>query len=128
MLNVDPHEIYRHTVRIKGSDTDTTCCRWNKQLTLPFQGSPVFVLKFQRKRRSLVSLSLCRNTRAAGCAESDANEYFFFFTLIISCMVIQLKKLEPTKCTLITKPMRCTNFSRLFLEKNSTCFGQFLYP
>ena len=29
---------------------------------------------------------------------------------------------------LIIKPTRCTNFSNLFLEKNSTCFGQFLCP
>jgi hypothetical protein len=28
---------------------------------------------------------------------------------------------------LITKPTRFTNFSNLFLEWNSTCFGQFLY-
>jgi len=26
------------------------------------------------------------------------------------------------------KPNRCTNFSNLFLEWNSTCFGQFLCP
>jgi len=26
------------------------------------------------------------------------------------------------------KPSRCTNFSNLFLEWNSTCFGQFLCP
>ena len=29
---------------------------------------------------------------------------------------------------LIVKPTRCTNFSNLFLEWNSTCFGQFLCP
>jgi len=29
---------------------------------------------------------------------------------------------------LIKKPTRCTNFSSLFLEWNSTCFGQFLCP
>ena len=28
----------------------------------------------------------------------------------------------------IIKPTRCTNFSNLFLEQNSTCFGQFLFP
>jgi len=28
---------------------------------------------------------------------------------------------------LILKPTRCTNFSNLFLEKKSTCFGQFLF-
>jgi len=26
------------------------------------------------------------------------------------------------------KPTSCTNFSKLFLEWNSTCFGQFLCP
>ena len=29
---------------------------------------------------------------------------------------------------LIIKPTRCTNFSNLFSEWNSTCFGQFLCP
>jgi hypothetical protein len=29
---------------------------------------------------------------------------------------------------LIIKPTRCTNFSNLFLECNSTCFGEFLCP
>ena len=29
---------------------------------------------------------------------------------------------------LIIKPTRCINFSNLFLEWNSTCFGQFLCP
>ena len=29
---------------------------------------------------------------------------------------------------LIIKRTRCTNFSNLFLERNSTCFGQFLCP
>ena len=29
---------------------------------------------------------------------------------------------------LIIKPTRCTNFSNLFLEQKSKCFGQFLCP
>jgi len=29
---------------------------------------------------------------------------------------------------LVIKPTRCTKFSNLFLESNSTCFGQFLCP
>jgi len=29
---------------------------------------------------------------------------------------------------LTIKPTRCTNFSNLFLEGNSACFGQFLCP
>jgi hypothetical protein len=29
---------------------------------------------------------------------------------------------------LIIKPNRCTDFSNLFLEENSTCFRQFLCP
>ena len=29
---------------------------------------------------------------------------------------------------LIIKPTRCTNYPNLFLEQNSTCFGQFLCP
>ena len=31
-------------------------------------------------------------------------------------------------CALIIKPTRCNNFSNLFLEQNSACFGQFLCP
>jgi hypothetical protein len=31
-------------------------------------------------------------------------------------------------CLLVIKPTRCTNFSNLFLEWNSTCFGQCLRP
>ena len=30
--------------------------------------------------------------------------------------------------SLIIKPTRCTNFSNLFLEQSSTCFGPFLCP
>ena len=40
---------------------------------------------------------------------------------------LNLKK-KRTTSILIIKPIRCTNFSNLFLEKNSTCFGQFLCP
>jgi hypothetical protein len=29
---------------------------------------------------------------------------------------------------LIIKPTKCTNFSNLFLEENSTCFGQVFCP
>ena len=29
---------------------------------------------------------------------------------------------------LTIKPIKCTNFPNLFLEKNSTCFGHFLCP
>ena len=32
------------------------------------------------------------------------------------------------RAVLIIKPTRCTNFSNLFQEQNSTCFGQFLWP
>ena len=32
------------------------------------------------------------------------------------------------KTFLTIKPTRCINFSELFLEENSTCFGQFLRP
>ena len=40
------------------------------------------------------------------------------------------KGLIAETCTriLIIKPTRCTNFSNLFLEQNSTCFRQFLCP
>jgi len=41
------------------------------------------------------------------CAFESYTVHFFFLTI---------------------KPTRCTNFSNLFLELNSTCFGQFLCP
>ena len=37
----------------------------------------------------------------------------------------QLASRIRTELVLITKPNTCTNFSNLFLEWNSTCFGQF---
>jgi hypothetical protein len=39
----------------------------------------------------------------------------------VSCVVTEV-------VFLIIKPTRCTNFSNLFLEWKSTCFGQFLCP
>jgi hypothetical protein len=36
--------------------------------------------------------------------------------------------LKGDQAFLIIKPTRCTNYSNLFLEWNSTCFGQFLCP
>ena len=36
--------------------------------------------------------------------------------------------IKKVKTFLIIKPTRCTNFPNLFLEWNSTCFGQFLCP
>ena len=42
-----------------------------------------------------------------------------YLTFMWPCIVINF---------LINKPTRCTNFSNLFLEWNSTCFGQFLCP
>jgi hypothetical protein len=35
---------------------------------------------------------------------------------------------KTTNIFLIIKPTKCTNFSNLFLKRNSTCFGQFLCP
>jgi len=44
-----------------------------------------------------------------------------------SILILILLLLHCDKFLLI-KPTRCTNFSNLFLEWNSTCFGQFLCP
>ena len=49
------------------------------------------------------------------------NHYFMYILCNIHVTV------RPDKY-LILKPTRCTNFSNLFLEWNSTCFGQFLFP
>jgi len=43
--------------------------------------------------------------------------YFFDIHVTVHCVKF-----------LIIKPTRCTNFSNLFLEWNSACFGQFLCP
>ena len=38
------------------------------------------------------------------------------------------RKLREQIRFLTIKPTRCTNFSNLFLDQNSTCFGQFFCP
>ena len=42
--------------------------------------------------------------------------------------LLQHRWLQNSIFILIIKLTRCTNFSNLFLEWNSTCFGQFLCP
>jgi len=37
-------------------------------------------------------------------------------------------KSRPHRNSIPIKPTRCTNFSNIYLEWNSTCFGQFLCP
>jgi len=59
---------------------------------------------------SLTSMWLCTVWRPCDCAQFDVH------------VTVHRDKF------LITKPTRCTNFSNLFLEWNSTCFGQSLCP
>jgi len=40
--------------------------------------------------------------------------------------LVEFVKMHQVSCILKIKPTRCTNFSNLFLEWNSACFGQFL--
>ena len=47
-------------------------------------------------------------------------------TSIACCLVFDVHVTVHRVKFLIIKPTRCTNFSNLFLEWNSTCFGQFL--
>ena len=48
----------------------------------------------------------------------------------LQCIFVAQRRflIECPSYILITKPTRCTNFSNLFLEWNSTCFGQSLCP
>jgi len=54
--------------------------------------------------------------------------------LLENCVIFTLPKYFYVYVTvhrvkfLIIKPTRCTNFSNLFLEWNSTCYGQLLCP
>jgi len=43
-------------------------------------------------------------------------------------ITLYMESTKAFKSFLTTRPTRCTNFSNLFLELNSTCFGQFLCP
>jgi len=52
------------------------------------------------------------------CLGVNIASYFFFYVHV----TVHRDKF------LTIKPTRCTNFSNLFLEWNSTCFGQFLCP
>ena len=47
------------------------------------------------------------------------NEICVFFTFVWPCIVRNF---------FVIKSTRCTNFTNLFLSRNSTCFGQFLCP
>ena len=58
----------------------------------------------------------------------------FFSSLFITTWSLDIRKYFYVHVTvhrdkfLKIKPTRCNNFSNLFLEWNSTCFGQFLCP
>jgi hypothetical protein len=51
----------------------------------------------------------------------DISAVFFFFIFDVHMTIYRVKFLT-------IKPTRCTNFSNLFLEWNSACFGRFLCP
>jgi len=50
---------------------------------------------------------------------TTTNRYTYKFDVHVTVLRVKF---------LIIKPTRCTNFSNLFLEWNSTCFRQFLCP
>jgi len=54
--------------------------------------------------------------------------YFYFYYLCYFITEFTFHILHPNILFLIIRPARCTNFSNLFLEWNSTCVGQFLCP
>jgi len=59
--------------------------------------------------------------------DPDTGRLLFFSSAFRSLTVTE-KMLNKHHVFLIIKPTRCTNFSNLFLEWNSTCFRQFLCP
>ena len=60
---------------------------------------------------SILKIKFCYEYKEHGCLT------FFVVHVTMHCVKF-----------LIIKPTRCTNFSNLFLEWNSTCFGQFVCP
>ena len=54
--------------------------------------------------------------------------YIYILHFIPQCFTLIKKYKRHLVVFLIIKTTRCTNFSNLFLEWNSTCFGQFLCP
>jgi len=72
----------------------------------------------------------CRNDitkplRCCGCtARLNANISAFHRNGVFMCSI----RFSQYKAILIIKPTRSTNFSNLFLELDSTCFGQYLCP
>jgi hypothetical protein len=69
------------------------------------------------------SSSLCRMSETL--VYNDREDYYWES---LRRFVWSLHSIEEYKKFLTIKPTRCTNFSNLFLEWNSTCFGQFLFP
>ena len=73
--------------------------------------------------KQVLSILVCRiefqtshSRHVCHCALSNSIVYL---TFMWPCIVLNI---------LVIKPTGCTNFSILFLEWNSTCFGQFLCP
>jgi hypothetical protein len=60
---------------------------------------------------------ICTHTHT----HTNTNTQYFVYFFEVRVTVYHAK-------FLITKPIRCINFSNLFLEWNSVCFGQFLCP
>ena len=101
MLNVDPHEIYKHTVLTKAVI-----------LTLPpVEQTADTALSRVTSFRAEISTKVTFPCFAFVAAHADTVETRErlalpcqmeknpFFTLFIPCTVIQLLELEPTKCT-----------------------------
>ena len=87
-------------------------------------------LEFYSQRYSYFSvLIICTKTTVI-----DGNTGFYADQCLLIrefSYLLRLNQASPLKrlsVFLIIKPTRCTSFSNLFLEWNSTCFGEFLCP
>ena len=63
-----------------------------------------------------------------GLAEIRKDIFNVLLYLILYSLIFDIHVTVHRDKFLTIKPTRCTNFSNLFLEWNSICFGQFLCP
>jgi hypothetical protein len=100
--------------------TNTSNCTWRQEGNATYGGEGTVLSYFDKPYCTPIS-----------CDSACSNQALCSATLTISFSRVLLLVETRTKQVekfLTIKPTRCTNFSNLFLEWNSTCFGQLLCP
>jgi hypothetical protein len=106
----------------------------NKKTAITFWRSPIFHKLWGFVVLQLITLFFCSvaadNSLLLRCNEEKFTQTEqcskFMYTISLCC--ISSIMCQTYMAFLIIKPTRCNDFSDLFLEWNSTCFGQFLCP